>query len=379
MIFIFWISFGILLYIYFGYPLFLLALSKIRKNPHKIDENFFPPVSFIIPAHNEEEVIEAKLKNSLAIDYPNEIEIILAIDASTDRTFEIASQFPQINIKDFKSRRGKMAILNEVVQQTKNDIVVFTDANALFAKDVFKKLIPHLADSRVGCVGGVKSITTNGKVGKHEGIYWKFENFLKEKESIINSCFVDGSIYALKKEFYPLPKDNNIIMDDFAISLGVINKSQRVVFEPNAVAYEGVSLNSGGEFKRKIRILQGAITAIRVFSIRPVLFQIISHKIARWSTFVFMVTLLVSNLVIFFNVSIVGNLYYPLYQLALLLQLLFYGIAIFGWGFELFKWKLPSIIYFPFYFCLTSLAQIIGFLKYIGGKNRYPFWEKIER
>ncbi len=379
--FLFWISFGILIYIYIGYPLLLLILSKIKMNPHKIDKSFFPPISFIIPAHNEEEVIEAKLKNSLAIDYPNEVEIILALDGSTDRTLEIASQFPQINIKNFESRGGKMAVLNEVVPQTKNEIIVFTDANALFAPDVFKKLIPHLANSNVGCVGGVKSIVANGKVGEHEGIYWKFENFLKEKESAIGSCFVDGAIYALKKEFYPLPKDDCIIMDDFAVSLGVINMNQRVVFEPEAVAYEGASLNSWGEFKRKVRILQGAITSIRTFSIRPVWFQILSHKIARWSTFIFMITLLISNLFI----------KHPFYQIFLFLQLFFYGLAILGLVFESFpqdsvnKHKpfhrilRTNIIYFPFYFCLTSLAQIIGFFKYIGGKKHPPFWEKIKR
>ncbi len=366
---LFWVSFGILFYIYLGYPLLLLILSKLIKKTHKIDKNFCPPVSLIIPAYNEEEVIEAKLKNSLSLDYPNEVEIILASDGSTDRTLELASQFPKVNIKEFKNRKGKMAVLNEVLPQAKNEIIIFTDANALFAQDALKKLVPHLSDARVGGVGGVKCITADGKVGEHEEIYWKFENFLKEKESSIGSCFVDGAIYALKKEVYPFPKDNNIIMDDFAVSLGVINRNKRVVFEPKAVAYEGASINSCDEFRRKMRILQGALTSICAFSIRPVWFQVISHKIARWLTFIFMLTLFVSNLFI-------KNEFYSSF---LLLQMLFYGLALFGFVFEYFRRKPPNFIYFPFYFCLTSFAQIIGLFKYIGSKKYPPFWEKIER
>lgn len=370
---IFWLSFGVLFYVYFGYPLVLVVLAKLRKKPHKIDNKFFPPISIIIPVHNEEEVIANKLKNCLSLDYPNKIEIIVASDGSTDRTVEIATQFPGVKVRHFRKRRGKMAILNEAVCDAEHEVIVFTDANAMFKPDAIRKLVPHLADPTVGCVGGVKKIIPNGKidndrVGEHEKMYWGFESFLKTKEAEFGSTFVDGAIYAMKKELYPFPNHDSIIMDDLAISLGVINKKHRVVFEPSAIAYETASAHGFDEFRRKIRILNGAITSIRNFSIRDVVFQIGSHKILRWASFIFIIGLLGSNLFVRDGI----------YSLFLLVQVIFYVTALLGFISECLKKNLPKFFYTPFYFCLTNVAQAVGFIKYVSGQHP-PFWEKLKR
>jgi cellulose synthase/poly-beta-1,6-N-acetylglucosamine synthase-like glycosyltransferase len=364
----FWISFGILFYVWFGYPALLWLLAKVRHKPHDTDESWAPAVSLVIPAYNEEEIIEKKIKNSLSLDYPGSLEVMVVSDGSTDGTVDLASRFSDVTVKHFDERCGKMAVLNKTVPEVNSEIIVFTDANSMFEKDAVRKLVRHLADPSVGCAGGVKKIVPNGKIGQHEKAYWGFETFLKTKESELGSSFVDGAIYAIKKEIYPFPRHEQIIMDDFAVSLGVINENRRVVFEPEAVAYETASFHTFDEFRRKVRILKGAINSIRSFSVKPVLFQLVSHKILRWLSFVFMMTLLISNLFVREG----------LYEAFLILQACFYGAALIGLGLECLGKKPPKPLYAPFYFCLTTIAQIAGFFKYARG-TRASAWEKIKR
>lgn len=386
---LFWISLGILTYVYVIYPLLLTLLSKLARKLWQKSPGFIPPVSFIIPAYNEETVIEDKLKNTVLLDYPSDIEIIVADDGSDDSTANIVSKFDlskypnrKIILKTSSKRQGKMAMLNTALPSTSHDFIVFTDANSFFKPDAIRKLIRNLNDPDVGCVGGIKSIVkgaisvSTNEVDSIEGYYWKFENFLKRKESEFGSTFVDGSIYAIKKSVYPFPPSGSIIMDDFAVSLGIISKNYRVVFEPDAIAYETASAGSFEEFKRKVRILRGAITAIRAYPIKKVAFQIFSHKILRWIGGIFMITLFITNL--FITESF--------YRVVLYMQFLFYGLTFIGLILELyrhsgtgkaFKNGIPSIFYMPYYFCLTNWAQVIGFLRYGGNKN--PAWDKLNR
>ncbi|MDD5529965.1 MAG: glycosyltransferase family 2 protein [bacterium] len=383
---IFWISIFFLFYVYFIYPFLLAIISKLFPRLwDKADDNFTPPVSFIIPAYNEETVIKAKIENTLSLDYPAPIEIIIADDCSSDQTKDMVINFhtknyPNHNIvlKSFSKRQGKMGVLNSVIPYAKNDFIILTDANSFFKSDAIKKLIRNFKNPNIGCVGGTKSIITKDQikntdnVGINEGLYWKFENFIKQKESILGSTFVDGSIYAIRKETYPFPASDRIIMDDFAVSLGVINKNYRVVFEPEAISYEGASKGSSEEFRRKIRILRGALTSIQIYPTKKIIFQLFSHKILRWISGIFMITLFASN------IFIKGTFYRTL----LILQIIFYGLTFIGFILEYTgqnknKKTMPNVFYIPYYFCLTSWAQLIGFLSYSGGKN--PAWDKLER
>ncbi|MFA5032723.1 MAG: glycosyltransferase family 2 protein [bacterium] len=381
---IFWISVFSLSYVYFIYPFLLAIISKLfPKLWDKADDNFSPPVSFIIPTYNEEKVITDKLKNTLSLDYPAPIEIIVADDCSSDHTKDIVANFdnkayPNRNIilKSFSKRQGKMGVLNSVIPYAKNNFIILTDANSFFKSDAIRKLIRNFKNPNIGCVGGTKSIITKDQmtntdnIGINEGLYWKFENFIKQKESILGSTFVDGSIYAIKKEIYPFPASDRIIMDDFAVSLGVINKNYRVVFESEAISYEGVSKGSFEEFRRKIRILRGALTSIKVYPIKKIIFQLFSHKILRWISGIFMITLFISNI---FITEI-------FYRTLLIFQIIFYGLTFIGFILEYKgqdKKTMPNVFYIPYYFCLTSWAQLIGFVRYSGGKN--PAWDKLER
>lgn len=370
---------------YIGYPLLLLIISKIKPKLYKKDESLLPSVSLIIPAYNEEKVIKKKIKNSLELDYQGKLDIIIASDGSEDKTVEIAEKFNKIKVKKFNQRRGKMATLNETVKDVESEIIVLTDANAMFEKDAIKKLVRDFKDESVGCVCGVKSVKKDGKIGKYEGLYWKLEKFLKEKESKIGSCVADGSIYAVRRKLYPFPKEDRIIMDDLAVSLAVINNGYRSVLEKEAVAYETASVNIFDEFRRKVRIMEGAITSIIDYGIKKTALQIVSHKILRWAGGVFMIAALISNIFT----------YGTFYSILLLLQMCFYSFAVIGFIFEIKSGrgvlqyaprhseqseesKIKEVFRLPFYFCLTNSAQIVGVIKYIIGDKK-PIWTKIER
>jgi cellulose synthase/poly-beta-1,6-N-acetylglucosamine synthase-like glycosyltransferase len=313
-------------------------------------------------------VIEEKIKNSLSLDYPGGVEILVGDDASTDKTVEKVERFKNVRIIKFKKRQGKMGVLNQLVKEASNNILIFTDANSIFKQNALKKLVPHLSSSLIGCVGGKKEILPEGSIGKEENKYWKWESFLKNMEAKFFSTFVDGAIYALKKEVYPYPPVSSIIMDDFAVSLGVINKGYRVVFEPEAIAYETASKRLKDEFRRKIRIIKGAITVVKVFSIKKMILQIVSHKILRWGTGVFVLGLTIGN--VFLREGI--------YLWFLYAQLACYGMLILSGICEAFKISYPKIGKSILYFWLTITAQIVGMIKYMKGERK-AYWQRLER
>src|SRR5690242_8910588 len=175
----FWIAVSLLLYAYIGYPLLLAVLERLFAKEVRTGEDL-PTVSLIIAAYNEEKIIEAKLENSLDLDYPREkLEIVVASE-STDKTDEIVQQFAERGVKLFHfTRRGKAAMLFSSVPQLLGDIVVFSDANAMYSKDAIRKLVRNFADSRVGCVSGqLKYVQASNSQNANEGLYWRYEMFV---------------------------------------------------------------------------------------------------------------------------------------------------------------------------------------------------------
>lgn len=379
MVILFWASITLLIYTYLGYPIFLYIIGRFIKNNHTVDEEIYPKVTLLIPAYNEEKDIEAKIQNSLELDYPEErLEIIVSCDGCTDRTDEIAKEYIKAGIKclSFKERAGKMAVLNKTVPIVKGDIIVFTDANAMLDIKAIKNIVRHFGDKKVGCVCGEKNILTNKGFGteKSESLYWRLESFLKRWESYISSCSgADGSLYAIHKELYPFPKDNMLIMDDMIVSLKIVEKGYRCIYEPKAKAFESSSINTFDEFTRKVRILSGSLTAIwevkrlLIPFISPIAFQLWSRKVLRWVGILFMISAFFSNL---FLKGI-------FYKTILWIQGVFYLMAILGLVMEIKK-KRVSIFYIPFYFCLANLAQIVGIWSFWKKKNQ-PAWKRLER
>lgn len=373
---LFWLCLFLICSCYFGYPLVLIILGQFFTKSVKKAE-ITPSVSLLIPAYNEEKVIAQKIENCLSSDYPKEkLEIVVASE-STDKTNEIVKKYKDKGIKLFAypKREGKSFLIYKTVPQCRGEILVFTDANAIFKNDVLKKLVRNFAEPKIGCVcGELKYVNPKETaIGESEGFYWKYEIFLKKQESKIQSVLgANGSIYALRKNLYsPLSKYRG---DDFELPIRVKQQGYGVVFENVVFSFEEGSQRASQEFQRKIRIvsqfLKSALILLKksFFPFQPILiFQLLFHKILRWLAPLFLILIFLSNIFL---------LEEPFYQLTMSYQIIFYGTAIFGWQYEKKGKKLNRVINLIYYFSMVNLAALIGLFKGIAGKQR-PYWQKV--
>jgi cellulose synthase/poly-beta-1,6-N-acetylglucosamine synthase-like glycosyltransferase len=361
----FWFSALTLFYVYLGYPLLVRALSH-RTPPKPPDGPFLPSVSLIVSAYNEERVIAAKLDNSLLLDYPRDLlEIIVVSDCSDDGTDEIVRQFPVSGITLVRQhqRLGKSAGLNLGVSHTSGQLLVFSDANALYRHDSLRKLVRHFTNPRVGYVVGNSRYvedSVSSQSAQSEGLYWKFETWLKKCESSFHSVVGgDGAIYAIRRTlFFPLRATD---INDFLNPLQIINRGYIGVFEPDAISYERAAQTFNQEFRRKTRIVSRSLHAVtqvpgvlNPFNDPRHWFMLISHKVLRWFAPCFMVLLLALSLALW-NVT-------P-YRLAALTQILFYSLALVG---RFTRTNLKTF-YLPYYFCLINSASLVGIFQYLTG------------
>lgn len=380
---IFWSGLCLLFYAYLGYPLFLIAVSKMLspKSLRKMESERWPAASILIAAYNEEKVIGDKLKNCLTLDYPAEfLEIYVASDGSSDKTNDIVRGYVEkekrIHLLEFP-RTGKSGVLNKAMACLKSEIVVFSDANTEYMRDTLTNLIKHFSDKKVGCVCGRLIYRNPEEVvsGKGESFYWHYETALKKMESKLGYVAgANGAIYAIRRElFEPLP--TGTINDDFVISMRIVQKGFRSVYDENAIAYEDVAPNMESEFKRHVRDGAGHYIAIyHLFGLlNPFLglrsFIYWSHRLLRWS--------IPFLLILLFGINIVLQTHNAFYKATFIVQFGFYVLAIMGL-FIIKNRKLPFIVYVPFYFCNLNLALLIGFLRAITGKQK-TIWERTER
>lgn len=366
---VFWACCGLLVYIYFGYPLLLTLLARFSQRPPSVPDLPPPSVTLLISAFNEGGVIAAKLDNALGLDYPSDrLEILVISDASDDGTDEIVQRYSRSGVRLIRqqSRMGKTAGLNLGVSESTGQVLVFSDANALYQPDAIRRLIRHFSNPQVGYAVGNARYSEEGSASssaESEGLYWKLETFLKKKESDFGSVVGgDGAIYAIRRELYSplLPTDIN----DFLNPLQIIARGFRGVFDPAAICYEEAANSFDREFRRKVRIISRSLNALR--RIPAILnpfenprhwFMLVSHKLLRWFAPVFMILLFAASLALW---------RFPLYRIAALLQAAFYGMALVGW-----RWRahhiLGKIFSLCFYFCLVNLASLQGCAKCIRG------------
>ncbi|MBI5359963.1 MAG: glycosyltransferase family 2 protein [Planctomycetes bacterium] len=381
----FWAIIFLLIYPYLVYPVLLVILAAICGKKHAVDDNYTPAVTLIIPAHNEEDCIADKIKNALALDYPREkLQILIGSDGSKDRTNEIVSSFKEPNIlfMPFETQSGKMSVINKCVPRATGEIIVLTDANAMFEPGTIKALIRHFADPEIGCVSGAKVIAgKTAATASGEGIYWKLESFLKKTETLTGSCSgADGAVYAVRKFLYSYPRDTTVIMDDFAVSLGVIKQGYRCVYEPAARAFESSGMLLREEFRRKARILAGALTAFFDYFFAlwlydmEMTFKLVSHKVIRWMGFPLMMAALVLNYYLL-GIRTEGGL--PVYDVLFKCQLAVYGLVMIGWALEALRIRIKPL-FLLFYFVMTNLAQVYGVWQYMN-RPRTGAWEKLKR
>jgi glycosyltransferase involved in cell wall biosynthesis len=280
-------------YTYVGFPMLVLLRSRVRPRDHR-SEPITPRVTLIIAARNEERAIAARIENALALDYPHDLlEIIVASDGSEDATVELVRNFqdPRVRVLDLP-RVGKASALAAAAVSANGQILVFSDANSHYAPDAVRKLVAPFADPSVGGVAGDQRYLPPGEDGEAsvaagERGYWDLDRALKLAESRAgNVISATGAIYAVRRSlFRPPPAD---VTDDFAISTAVIAQGQRLVFAPDAVAYEPVAPSGDAEFARKVRVmtrgLNGVVLRRELLDPRRHGFyaiQLFSHKVLR--------------------------------------------------------------------------------------------------
>jgi len=390
MVIVFWFSLAVIGYSYFIYPLILMLFSAVKqaisdtrylwkKSQRRIiDKNNLPPVSIIIAAYNEESCIKARVENLLSLDYPQDkLTILIGSDGSQDNTADILTSFDEVNLKVyiFEENRGKMSVLNDLVEQVNSDYIVFSDANTHFNKSTIKNLVRHFNHDDIGAVCGELHLVDVDSGDNKDNIYWRYEQILKFHEARLNALQgANGAIYAIRKElFTPLPA--NTIVDDFQIAMNVAKQGARLIYDPEAIATEEIAPNLQAEEGRRIRIGLGNYQALFAmpWALNPFLgwrfIAYISHKVCRWFVPHLMLIALISNLLLINT---------PLYQLLLIGQILFYSVAFYGIKKQKKRQNISSIIGIIAFFVSMNIALMRGFIRYFSS-NVQGTWERTTR
>jgi biofilm PGA synthesis N-glycosyltransferase PgaC len=386
--FLLWFSLFTAFYAFFGYGILLFIIIKIKRATKGkpvvpvVVTGDLPTCTLIVAAYNEERLMEEKIINSLALNYPaQKLQFVFITDGSTDGTAGIVKKHTEIRHMHTDARMGKIVAVHRAMDTVTSEVVVFTDANTFLNTDAILNICRHYSDKKVGAVAGEKRVYAEaGNATAGEGFYWKYESKLKAWDSELYSVVgAAGELFSIRTELYrPVPAST--ILDDFMISLLVAGDGYRVIYEPEAFAVEGASQNITEELKRKIRIAAGGIQSIVWLKAllnpipNPVLtFQYVSHRVLRWTVVPFLMILaLLINFIIVFSGSISLT-----YQLLLLAQVGFYLLAISGWIMEERQIKI-KIFFIPYYFCMMNYAVVMGILRYLRGKQS-AVWEKAKR
>ena len=370
---LFWGSIALILYTYLGYPIALYLIGRLRPRKSRVVGGELPSVCLLVSAFNEDAVIREKIENSLALDYPSDrFQILIASDGSEDNTVNIAREYVEHGVRLYHhaQRLGKSAVLNHVVPTLEQDIIVFTDANAMLEPDAIARLVDRFNES-VGCVvGRSRYVNTDAScAGSGEGLYWKYESLVWKLESDLNSLLVGaGALISIRRHlFRELFTD---VANDFQIPMDVSMLGSGVVYEPAAIVTERVPIEWREEFDRKARIVLRGITGFSALRSRIRGFrrwQFISHKFLRWMVGVLALGTLVANLAL--------ALTSPFYAATLGLQLVFYTLALMGWR---HRGGAPSRYqYVPFYFTMVNFAATVALFRFATGR-RQALWEKAE-
>ncbi len=373
---LFWSAAILLIYTYILFPALVFLRGLLIRRPYRSAE-IIPRVSIIVAAYNEADGIGAKLENILSLDYPRDrLEVVIASDGSTDGTDAIVQTYAERGVTLMAlPRQGKIPALNAAVAASTGEILVFSDANSRYTSSAIRALVRPFADPTVGGVAGNQcylaerstSISSDG-----ERSYWNFDRKLKQFQSRAgNVISATGAIYAIRRSlFRSIPAG---VTDDFVASTSVIAQGYRLVFAPDAIAYEAVAASSGLEFNRKVRVITQGLYAVLVMRelLNPFRYgfyaiQLFSHKVLR--------RLAVFPLLVLFVVSPLLWRRSRFYQLVTFAQAAFYCCGALGIllnGTRLGRLKIFTI---PFFFCMVNTASLLATLKILRG-HRIDRWE----
>jgi cellulose synthase/poly-beta-1,6-N-acetylglucosamine synthase-like glycosyltransferase len=372
-----WLSIALVCYAYAGFPLLLLVASAVR--PRRVRrEPVTPSISLIIAAYNEEDCIAERLENALAADYPRDaLEVIVASDGSSDGTERIVRGYRDRGVRLLAlPRRGKIAALDEAVRNARGAVLVFSDANTVVEPGALRAIARNFADPSVGGVVASTGYWMDGageSSGRGEDLYWRYDTWLKHLESRTGSVVsAHGGLYAIRRSLYQAPVDG-AVTDDFVISTAVIARGYRLVFEPDARAWELPVPTARREFSRRVRLMTRGMRAVaqRRELLNPfrhgfyaaVLF---THKVVRRLLFV--------PLVVIFAATAALSSQHEGYASALAAQLLFIALAALGFALRGTRLGALKVFYVPFFFCMANLAAALAFARFARGE-RIVSWQ----
>ena len=364
-------SFLLILHVYLGYPLSLWILSKLgRQKPIHKAEDFEPEVTLMISCYNEIDVVEEKIENALALEYPSDkLKIVVISDGSDDGTDEVALSYADkgITLIRQEGRLGKTSAINMAMEQCETEITVFSDANAMYQPDAIRKLVRNFADASVGYVVGAALYTDGGEnsAAASEDLYWKYEIGLKKMESDLHSVVGgDGAIYGIRRSLY-IPLDQKDI-NDFVNPLQIIEQGYRGVFEEEAVCLEETAGDFSKEYRRKQRIVNRSFRGL--MKVKAVLnpfkfgffsYEVASHKLLRWLQPVFIVLFAFGSLALgllgnefFAKVSIIGIVFLWLAQIGFLKSQ---------------QQHISKAFFVPFYFLMVNYYSLLGVITALKG------------
>lgn len=384
LIIIFFLCLFLMLHSYVIYPISIWFLNLISDKRYKFDATYLPNVSIIISVYNEEKVIENTIRNFLKLNYDiDKIEFIIGSDNSSDSTNEIIlklqKEIPSIKFFLFSERRGKSQVLNDIVKHAESDILIFSDANSFYHKNALINMVKYYTDERVGGVSGKLKLIEFEEAknsGSQEKRYWDLETWLKEKEGELG-CLIgaNGGIYSIKKDYVSEIPTLHPVMDDFYLTLKVLELKRDFLYQKDAVAEEYTAQSLEVEFNRKIR--NNSINLSTIRSIRKLLlpsyglisYGLWSHKIIRWFSPVLLILIFISN--IFLMNCCAFYVYF------FILQLIIYLLGMIGFVLKKNNYHVQPLLMI-FYFIMTNVAMLIGLIKFIFGKHT-AFWQSTPR
>ena len=384
---IFWISLAVILYTYFIYPVVLLLLfaisqlrtdlrylfNRVERRTARLSDAEAPGATFVIPAHNEEKHLAAKLENLRRLGYPREkLQVVFVSDGSTDRTADIlrGATDPWIETVILQERGGKANALNCAVSRARHDILIFSDASTLFEPYAVQKLVRHFGNPEIGAACGALRFEASSESQQTEGVYWKYESALRLMESRLGASLnASGAVYALRRDAYQ-PLERGVVLDDLLIPMNARRCGFWIIYDPEAVATDYAPETIRGEFARRVRIAAGSFQALpELLRIRLgalTTFCFVSHKLLRWLLPLFLITLIVSNTLL------VGR---PFYATFAGLQAVFYLWAILGAAcYERLKTVRYALI--GHFLVAMNLAFLVGFFRYLRNRRAIE-WQRV--
>lgn len=384
--FVFWLSCGAVAYTYIVYPLLALALARLFTRPHtplvatnadRSTAESLPRAALIIAAHNEADVIENRIRNALSMNYPSDrLQIVIASDGSDDDTCQIAHRFGErVTLLAFPHRRGKACTLNDAIASVDADVLIFSDANTTMDPDAIRHLVRWFEDDRIGAVCGRLVVERSSSTRNMDSSYWRRESRLKEAESRLGGLLgANGAIYAMRKELYePLAAD--IIVDDFVTPLSArLRSGCRIIFDPDAVAYESAAPSVGAEFRRRVRIGTGAWQSLR--ELWPLLspawgwtaVALWSHKVMRWACPLFLLASLLSSLML---------MHRPFFAAAAAAQLTLAALCLVALALPT-RIRLPGPLRLGAMFAAMNAALLVGLVRYLSRPST-GMWKRTPR